>query len=152
MELFTSFDGRINRQPFWIGSIVLTVVAFIAGFILGFLTYNNPVLFSWGNVILSLILLYPALALSIKRLHDRDKPAMPWVVIFYGPIFLSQILGLFGIGVTNVIIEGQSIPMPDTFGWILLGLIIIVAIWALVELGFLKGTSGPNQFGPDPLM
>ena len=36
--------------------------------------------------------------------------------------------------------------------WILIGLIPIVGpIWALVEVGFLAGTPGPNQYGPDPL-
>jgi uncharacterized membrane protein YhaH (DUF805 family) len=24
-------------------------------------------------------------------------------------------------------------------------------VWALVEIGFLRGTVGPNQYGPDPL-
>ena len=33
--------------------------------------------------------------------------------------------------------------------WLLIGLIpIIGAIWLLIELGFLKGTPGPNRFGP----
>ena len=36
--------------------------------------------------------------------------------------------------------------------WILIALIPIVGwIWALVENGFLRGTVGPNRFGPDPL-
>ena len=36
--------------------------------------------------------------------------------------------------------------------WILIQLIPLVgAIWALVENGFLAGTPGPNQYGPDPL-
>jgi uncharacterized membrane protein YhaH (DUF805 family) len=26
-----------------------------------------------------------------------------------------------------------------------------IGIWALIELGILKGTTGPNQHGPDPL-
>jgi uncharacterized membrane protein YhaH (DUF805 family) len=26
-----------------------------------------------------------------------------------------------------------------------------VLIWAIVELGCLRGTEGPNRFGPDPL-
>jgi uncharacterized membrane protein YhaH (DUF805 family) len=26
-----------------------------------------------------------------------------------------------------------------------------VTIWLIVELGILRGTSGPNQYGPDPL-
>ena len=36
--------------------------------------------------------------------------------------------------------------------WVLIGLVpVIGGIWALVETGFLAGTSGPNQYGPDPL-
>jgi len=36
--------------------------------------------------------------------------------------------------------------------WILIGLIPIVGpIWSFVECGFLVGTSGPNQYGGDPL-
>lgn len=36
--------------------------------------------------------------------------------------------------------------------WILIALIpIIGSIWQLIELGFLKGTDGPNRFGSDPL-
>ncbi len=36
-------------------------------------------------------------------------------------------------------------------GWFLLiGLIPLVSIWLVVELGFLRGTVGPNRFGPDP--
>jgi uncharacterized membrane protein YhaH (DUF805 family) len=29
--------------------------------------------------------------------------------------------------------------------------IVLVDLWALIELGFLRGTRGPNRFGPDPL-
>lgn len=37
-------------------------------------------------------------------------------------------------------------------GWFLLiGLIPLVSIWLEVEMGFLRGTVGPNRFGPDPL-
>ena len=31
------------------------------------------------------------------------------------------------------------------------GAMLIGGIWTLVECGFLKGTAGPNQYGPDPL-
>ncbi len=38
-------------------------------------------------------------------------------------------------------------------GWMLLinAIPIIGWLWAFVELGFLKGTIGPNQYGEDPL-
>ena len=36
--------------------------------------------------------------------------------------------------------------------WTLIGLIpIIGGLWILIELGFLKGTYGSNQYGPDPV-
>lgn len=28
---------------------------------------------------------------------------------------------------------------------------LAISIWALVELGFLRGTVGANRYGPDPL-
>lgn len=41
----------------------------------------------------------------------------------------------------------------DRSGWfqLLLLLPVIGWIWLLVSIGFLKGTDGPNRFGPDPL-
>lgn len=38
----------------------------------------------------------------------------------------------------------------DKSGWWMLIMLlpIIDAIWALIELGFLPGTPGPNRFGP----
>ena len=36
--------------------------------------------------------------------------------------------------------------------WVLIFFVPIVGpIWSLIELGFLPGTHGPNEFGPDPL-
>jgi len=35
--------------------------------------------------------------------------------------------------------------------WILIGLVpLIGGLWVLIETGFLPGTDGPNQFGPQP--
>lgn len=36
--------------------------------------------------------------------------------------------------------------------WTLIVLIPLIGqLWALIELGFLRGTEGANRFGPDPL-
>ena len=56
-----------------------------------------------------------------------------------------------GIGMSTMDVGGTSIPVP---GPIVTGLGFIVGIYAiylLVVLGFLKGTAGPNNYGPDPL-
>jgi uncharacterized membrane protein YhaH (DUF805 family) len=28
---------------------------------------------------------------------------------------------------------------------------IAITLWLFIEIGFLKGTQGPNRYGPDPL-
>ncbi len=80
-------------------------------------------------------LIWITLALSIKRLHDRDKSAW-WVLLFYlAPSILEAI--------------GRH---TGSAGSILISLIGVgISIWGLVELGFLRGTAGQNSYGPDPL-
>lgn len=65
---------------------------------------------------------------------------------------------IFGIVYVGVIWVGLAVSIKrwhdrDKSGWwVLIGLIpIIGALWALIETGFLEGTDGPNQYGPDPL-
>jgi len=64
--LFLSGQGRINRHPYWIASIILAVIDIIIGIVIGFtdiLALN----------IISLILVWPTIMLGIKRCHDRDR-------------------------------------------------------------------------------
>lgn len=55
--------------------------------------------------------------------------------------------------IPSVIVYIKRFHDRDKSGWwVLIALIpIIGAIWLLIELGFLKGTPGPNRFGP-PVM
>jgi uncharacterized membrane protein YhaH (DUF805 family) len=51
-----------------------------------------------------------------------------------------------------ILAAAQNSAEDGTLASLILGLgAFAVSIWALVELGFLRGTSGPNRFGPDPL-
>ena len=162
MELFTSFEGRIARGQWWVGVIVLLITVLILQLVLG-------VLFGTGFfgrllvLLVSLGLLYPALALATKRLADRGKPPMPRLALFYGPGVLVMLLETFRIGyrpmgempgMPTMQIEGM--PAPDTMMPgalpILVGLAAFVAaIWALVELGILKGDAEANAYGPPPV-
>jgi uncharacterized membrane protein YhaH (DUF805 family) len=40
---------------------------------------------------------------------------------------------------------------PNMLGYALAFFNLIIGIWFFVELGFLRGTPGPNGYGPDPL-
>jgi uncharacterized membrane protein YhaH (DUF805 family) len=77
-----------------------------------------------------------ALAIGIKRLHDRDRSGW-WILLFYfGPSVLAAAQASTDAGFASLILG------LGTF---------VISVWCLVELGFLRGTRGPNRFGPDPL-
>lgn len=77
-----------------------------------------------------------AFAIGVKRLHDRNKNG--WlIVLFY---------------VVPSILAGIANASKHAVASSLLGLAsFVISIWGLVELGFLRGTVGPNPYGPDPL-
>jgi uncharacterized membrane protein YhaH (DUF805 family) len=127
--LFTSFEGRISRQPFWLSILVMFIVQWVLMLILGVVLGTSMMSGMDPNMapeetaamattamipvlIVSLLFLYPTLAIYAKRWHDRSKSGW-WTLIVLIPI--------------------------------------IGGIWFLVECGFLRGTEGPNQYGEDPI-
>jgi len=149
--LLTDFNGRIGRKQFWLGVLALIILAFILIAVLGF-TIGLILPTGLVGLIGTAIILYPACALYTKRLHDRDKPQMPWLAIFIVPGILLNIFQSLGIGFTELQIGNQVSYYPSgAFTWLLSIAVLVVSLWALVELGFLKGTQGSNQFGEDPL-
>jgi len=171
---FTGFEGRLNRQPFWIGALVLAAISIVVSLIilpiigLGVLP-AMPVVDAntsaadiasfveasrakagWVSLVLFLIFAYPSAALSIKRRHDRNNNGYD-VWIYMGLVLIMQLVSALGIGMTTMEVGGAQFPVP---GPIVTGLSVIVGIFGiylLVVLGFLKGTAGPNNYGPDPL-
>ena len=73
-------------------------------------------------------------AVGIKRLHDRDRPGH----LIAAPIVLGAIIAV----VIAAVNQSAAAILPGAG---------FVALLALVPLGFLKGTQGPNRYGPDPL-
>ena len=161
MSMFTGFAGRINRAKWWIGTIILAVVGIILYFILaavfGMGAITDPAqvasmmrTIAILQIVLLAILAYPTTALMMKRLNDRDRPSY-FAYIFWAPTVLSVLGGLLGLTMTTMDMGGVAVPTQSGLGWILSIAGLAVGIWALIELGILKGTEGPNQHGPDPL-
>ncbi|HEY6256233.1 MAG TPA: DUF805 domain-containing protein [Xanthobacteraceae bacterium] len=132
--LFSSFSGRISRLPFWIGFAILVAVETTTQW-LASQTGGETL-----GTILDLAFTYPEFALAVKRTNDRNLS--PWVV---GLFFAFNVaLDLFTLlngnfDMNNPINEAIAYP----FG--------LFALILLIELGFRRGTSGPNRFGPDSL-
>jgi uncharacterized membrane protein YhaH (DUF805 family) len=132
LDLFTSVDGRISRQPFWIALVCLMAVELAA-----YLAAGNR----W-SAIASLIMAYPELAVFAKRAHDRNVPT--WVVgLFVAGGVVLNFLVLFDL-------TGPP-EKPTTLFYVLVIPIGVVALILLTDFGFRRGTAGPNQYGPDPL-
>jgi uncharacterized membrane protein YhaH (DUF805 family) len=141
-QLLFSFSGRLNRKPYWLTTLCIVLVLLVVMILVlamggaGLATGD----FSGLGVLLIIVvlayipLLWIGLAISAKRLHDRNKSAW-WLVLFYLVPAVLQ-----GIG-----------EQLGTAGIILTLAGLGISIWALVEIGFLRGTVGPNQYGPDPL-
>lgn len=149
-HLYTSFDGRINRQPYWIAAIVLAVVnlviSLVVGRLLGVSIMAPDFRFKLVSLVLAVLFLYPAAALMVKRLHDRDRPA--WLAAFFlAPTLIRSVADLIGT-------TGNPLN-PNMLDFLLTSIFTIafaiVGIWAFIELGCLRGSVGTNQYGPDPL-
>jgi uncharacterized membrane protein YhaH (DUF805 family) len=132
--VFTSFQGRINREPFWIACGVLAAVEIASQWL------ANRIQGEQLSTILDLAFTYPEFALASKRAHDRDLA--PWLVALFFAINVA--LDLF------TLLNG-AIDIDNPINEIIMLPFALLAVVLIVELGFRRGTEGPNQFGPDPL-
>jgi uncharacterized membrane protein YhaH (DUF805 family) len=86
---------------------------------------------------------------------------VPYFVIICVAGIIDGIAGTLGVFTTivSVLMIWPSIAVQvkrchdrGRTGWfILIGLVPLLNIWLLVELCFLKGTTGSNKYGEDPL-
>ena len=140
MELFVDFNGRIGRKQWWIGTLILFVVAVVVSLVLA--TILGQGLFGrMIGFVISLVFLYPAAALATKRLADQGKPNMPRLAVWYAPLVLSSFMQTFQIGFRPMP-TGSNMPdmmVPGTLIMVLGLLSMAIVIWMVVELGILKG-------------
>jgi uncharacterized membrane protein YhaH (DUF805 family) len=92
-DLLFKFDGRINRGKFWLGMVVIGVVPW-GVMMLGFII--DAGIFLWLASVLYLVVIWPWLAVSIKRWHDRGKSGW-WVFIAWVP-FIGWLWALVETG------------------------------------------------------
>lgn len=119
-QFLFSLNGRIPRSAYWLKYVLPYLVLYSIAVYLDMQELQAqmqanpeaiPESFGTYSLIFSLALLYPSIAVGVKRCHDRNRS-----------------------------------------GWfLLLSIIPLVNLWVLIELGFLRGTSGSNNYGADSL-
>jgi uncharacterized membrane protein YhaH (DUF805 family) len=135
--LLFGFSGRINRAKFWLAALIYIV------FFFGVVGITMAVSSSMDSVFVAALIAYvplviSGLAVGIKRLHDRGKSAW-WLAVFYLVPLAINLIAIYVLGDNGTL---NSILMVVSFA---------INIWAIVELGLLRGTIGGNQYGGDPL-
>lgn len=150
------FEGRLRRRDYWLLGIALGVVQVLLAQALIFTMVGPQATLLGGlaameaaraplpaaiNVIVTLLFLWPGMALVVKRCHDRNHSALVMVILQVAWIFV----GLFPVK-AFVADEAAAMLMGLLFGAVSLG----IALWFLIDLGILDGTPGPNDYGASP--
>jgi len=135
-----SLQGRETRRRFWriwfsinLAATVIWCASLMAMINLG----------PWAAI--ALLALPPlgamATALVVRRIHDRGK-ATAWAPIYvFGPFVLTE-------PAKGLVSSASPWLVAAAVGLSLAGLAL--SVWGFVEIGLLKGTAGPNRYGPDP--
>lgn len=138
-HLFFNFSGRINRAKYWVAMLIYSAIYIVLA-IVGYLT-DNSAIYQAINGMLNIVIFISSLAVGVKRLHDRNKSGWYLVLFYIVP----------GILVTAGIVVGTFMDDSILLASILGLAAFAIGVWAFVELGCLRGTIGPNRYGPDPL-
>ncbi len=148
VKLLFGFQGRIDRLTWWMATVLFMVLNLILSAV--FAAMIQPNMSSaivdistdaMANGFASLVLMYPIIAIGVKRMHDRNKSGW-WIAGLVSPaLLLVVLLPLLLIGNPTALL-GLSLLFP-----VLLVATVVSVIWNFVECGFLSGTSGDNDYG-----
>jgi uncharacterized membrane protein YhaH (DUF805 family) len=136
LQKFFSFKGRLRRRDYWLCSLALgaaTVAVVVPLMIYGLkISATDPRFAAAG-----LIFVWPSAAILAKRIQDRDKTG--WMAANYWvPSLVSTGLSF----IPDAGFAGFKVFLDIGVG--------MVALWYLVEFGFMDGTQGRNAYGPSP--
>lgn len=139
-----SFNGRLRRQHFWISWLILLGV----GVVLGWIPILGP--------LISLVLIWPNLAISVKRLHDMGKTG--WLIL--APFGINIVLSIVAFGMIGMsaMANAQAFENEDPAAIMalmgpalgLFGLMLLVNLAFLLWIGITDSTPGENKYGPNP--
>jgi uncharacterized membrane protein YhaH (DUF805 family) len=156
--------GRISRKAYWLNWFLpyLGVTAVAMGldaalFPTDPLSGERPEIFENA---LTLITLWPSLAITARRLHDRGMTGwwqaaqLPASLVLVGVVYWYDIVqrstmygtpvGPFGLGAQPTTLEAiAAIIAVAASSWVLL--------YPLAHALFLRGEPGSNKYGDDPL-
>ncbi|HET7885759.1 MAG TPA: DUF805 domain-containing protein [Bradyrhizobium sp.] len=139
--LLFSFRGRTGRARY-----LVVELALLTFWLTLWLKQPEYLSSPWEHWLAAIALIWINLAVTAKRLHDRDRSGW-WAVAVFAVNRLSYLYyGLF-FGLAF----GVDISMAAELLLVTAALALsLLQTWAIIELFFLPGTEGANRFGRDP--
>ncbi len=128
-HLFFDFKGRIGRKAFWLGSLCIVLA-------------QTFVILALAQVFGIAIADMVGPDLNTDQINDlADKLDV-----------LGALTALIFLWPSLAIYAKRWHDRDKSAWWTLIAFIPIVGqIWAIIELGFFRGSKGPNRFGIDPI-
>lgn len=127
-QKYATFSGRASRSEYWWSYLAYFLVMVVFVFVFGgmFAAFvgegsSSPLIVMalvGGLFVLLLAAFWPAIAVQVRRFHDRNISG--W---WYLALFILSMVPYVGV----------------------------IAGIAILVISVLRGTEGPNKFGPDPL-
>lgn len=139
-----SFQGRIRRQHFWIGWLICLGVGVVAGWI------------PFIGALISIALIWPNLAITVKRLHDMGQSG--WLAAVPIVAGLVGVIGVFATVGTSMMMNYAALENEDPAAVMammgpalgIFGIVCLIQLGFLIWIGVSEGQRGDNRFGPNP--
>jgi len=83
MKKYAEFSGRARRKEYWMFVLFNFLIAFAIGFVLGFTGAAlgiGTTLSSVANIIYTLAVLIPGIAVGVRRMHDIGRSGW-WIIV-----------------------------------------------------------------------
>jgi uncharacterized membrane protein YhaH (DUF805 family) len=121
-DLLFGVHGRVNRAKFWLVALGIFVLEVIIFAVLG----------------------------GTTAMSTDPRQAMANI----GPVagIILFVFGVVALWISIAVAIKRYHDRNKSGWWVLIVFVpIIGGLWYLIECGFLRGTPGPNNYGPDPL-
>ena len=123
VDLLFGFQGRANRAKWWLVALAIFVVEMI---------------------VLSLIVGTARHCQAIRQIRWRPAMGSDRGIVIHRGVLATWI---------HLAIAVKRYHDRNKSGWwvLIIFVPVIGGLWYFIECGFLRGTPGPNTYGPDPL-
>lgn len=140
-KAFIGLDGRIRRSTYW-GCTALLVAISKALVAFGLLIFGSarlardPQSLAMLQLAVAILIFYPWLAYTMKRLHDLSMSGW-WSLVFIVPHFMVLVATAAGF-----------MSEASFVAHLVLRITGILSLAMFIAVGFIKGTDEENEYGP----